>query len=61
MERKFSEFTESNKSSINWCQFKDAVYHLCLAVITSWSLTLEASNDKYFLSLNFLNSMKTFR
>ena len=57
-----------NCSSMNWAQFKDPVFHMCLAgtVATSWILTQEASglssfNDKYFLSLNSLNSLKTFR
>ena len=53
---------------MNWGQFKDSVSHLCLAaaVVASWSLTQEVAglnpfNDKTFLSLNLLKSVKTFR
>ena len=45
-----------NHWSMNWSQFKNPVYHLCLAgsVVASRSLTLKATglnpfNDKYFL------------
>ena len=52
---------------MNWAQFKDPVSHMCLAgtVVESWFLTQEVAgsspfNDNYFLSLNLLNSVKTF-
>ena len=52
---------------MNWAQFKVSVFHMCLAgtVVPAWSLTQEVTgsgpfNDKYFLSLNSLNSMKAF-
>ena len=51
-----------------WAQFKDPVSHTCLAgvVVASWSLTQELVgsspfNDKISLSLDLLNSVKTFR
>ena len=57
-----------NHSSMNWAQFKDPVFHLCLVgtVVACWPLTEELAgsspfNDKYFLSLNSANSVKTFR
>ena len=53
---------------MNWAQFKDPVSHICLAgaVVASWSLTLEITgsnpfNGKYFLLLNSVNTVKTFR
>ena len=53
---------------MNWAQFKVSVFHMCLAgtVVAAWSLTQEVTgsspfNDKYFLSLNSLNSVKAFR
>ena len=53
---------------MNWAQFKDPVSHMCLAgsVVAFWSLTQEVAglspcNDKYFLSLNLLDSVQTFR
>ena len=40
---------------MNWAQFKDPIFHMCLAgsMVASWSLTLEAAgsnpfSDKYF-------------
>ena len=49
---------------MNWGQFKDPVYHLCLAgaIVASWSLTLETAGLTSFKN-NFwsLNSLKTFR
>ena len=57
-----------NHLSINLAQFKDSVSHVCLAgaMVASWSLTQEVVglipfNDNYFLFLNSLNSVKTFR
>ena len=54
-----------NHRSINWAQYKDPVSHMRLAgaVIACWSITLEfvglsCFNDKHFLSLNSLNSVK---
>ena len=41
-----------NYWSMNWGQFKDALFHLCLlgSLVTHWSLTQEVTglNDKYF-------------
>ena len=49
-------------------QFKYPVAHVCLAgaVVVSWSLKQEVAgsspfNDKNFVSLKLLNSVKTFR
>ena len=57
-----------NHLSMNWGEFKDPVFHMCLAaiVVASWSLTLEVAgsnhcNNKYFQFLNSPNSVKTFR
>ena len=57
-----------NHSSMNWAQLKDPVSHMCLActMVASWCLTQEVAGsspftDKCFLSLNLLNSVKTFR
>ena len=57
-----------NHLSINLAQFKDSVSQVCLAgaMVASWSLTQEVVgsipfNDNYFLFLNSLNSLKTFR
>ena len=56
-----------NQWSINYVQLKDPVSHLCLVgtEVASKSLILETAgsnsfNDKYFLSLNSGNSVKTF-
>ena len=57
----FSEFKESNKTlKHNLAQFKDPVFHMCLAgiMVASQSLTQElvglsplfTCNDKYFVS-----------
>ena len=54
---------------MNLVQFKDPVSHMCLAgtVVVSWSLTQEVTASNPFtvmtniLSLNLLNSVKTFR
>ena len=56
---------------MNWAQFKDTVSHMCLARTVVASLYTGGGrfepfycNDKYFLSLNLLNSkisVKTFR
>ena len=53
---------------MNWGQFKGLFSHLCLAapVVVSWCPTQEVAgsnsfNNKYFYSLNLLNSVKTFR
>ena len=53
---------------MNWAQLKDPVSHMCLAgaLVASLSLTQEVAgsspfNDKDLLSLNSLNSVKTFR
>ena len=52
---------------MNWAQFKDSVCHMCPvgAVVMSWSLTQDVAasssfNENYFLSLDLLNSVKTF-
>ena len=39
----FSEFKESNHKSMNLGQFKDRVFHMCLAgaAVASWTLTQE--------------------
>ena len=57
-----------NHWSMNWPQFKDPCSYMCLtgAVAASWSPTQEVAglshfSDKYFLSLDLLNSGKTFR
>ena len=52
---------------MNWSKFKDPVSHMCLAgtVVASWSLAQGVTGSNpftvIFLSLNLLNSMKTFR
>ena len=54
---------------MNWAQFKDPVSHMCLAgtVVASWSLKQKVAGSNpftvmaNFLSLNLLNSMKTFK
>ena len=52
---------------MNWAQFKDSVSHMCLAgaVVESWSLTQVVEGSTLLmtniLSLNLLNSVKTFR
>ena len=68
MERTFGELMESYEPLKHWGQFKDPVYHLCLAdtVVAFWSLTQEVAclnpfNAKYFWSPNTANSMKSFR
>ena len=70
MSRTFTEFRESkNHWSMNWTEFKDPVSHMYLTgtVVASWSLTQEVAvwqvrafncNDKYFLSLDLVNSEK---
>ena len=61
-----------NHWSMNWAQFKDFASHIYLAgiVVASWSLTQEVAGwqvqalllqRQIFLSLNSLNSVKTFR
>ena len=39
-----------NHPSMNWCQFKDPVFHMCPAgtVVTSWSLTQEVARSSPF-------------
>ena len=51
----FREFRESDHWNMNWVQFKDPVYHMCLAstVVASWFLTQEETglnpfDNKYF-------------
>ena len=54
---------------MNWAQFKDPVSYMCLAgtVVASWSLIQEVAGSSpftamtNFLSLNLLNSVKTFK
>ena len=54
---------------MNWAQFKEPVFHMCLAgtVVASSSLTQEVAgtpfycSDKYFWLLNSVNSHKSFR
>ena len=55
---------------MNWAPFKDPVSHMCFAgtVVASWSVTQEVAgwkdradfycNDKYFLSMISMNSVK---
>ena len=50
---------------MNWTQLKDPVSYMCFAgaVVAFWSLTKEVTslspvNEKYFLLLNSLNSVK---
>ena len=66
---KFSEFVESDKSLKQEQRWRDPVSHVCLAgaVVASLSLTQEVAGSSPFtvmtniLSLNLLNSVKTFR
>ena len=39
-----------NQGGMNWSQFKDPVYHMCLAgdVVTSWFLTQEVARSNLF-------------
>ena len=66
MNQKFSEFSEFGESckSLKYerVQFKDPLCYLCLAgtVVASWSLTQEVASWNIFLSLNSVNSVKTF-
>ena len=51
MERKFSEFRESDKSlKQHWGKFKDPISHMCLSctVITSWCLTQDMAGSNPF-------------
>ena len=58
-----------NHLNMNWNQFKDPVFRLCLAgaVVASWSPTQELAGSNPFtvvtniLSLKSANSVKTFR
>ena len=73
MEQESSEFSKSgnlmNQANMNLSQFTDLVSYMCLAgyVVASWSLTQEMAGSSSFtiatiiLSLNSLNSVKTFR
>ena len=50
MEQEFSKFMESDKSPMNWSQFKDSDSHMRLAgaVVASWSLTLGVAGSNPF-------------
>ena len=42
--------------SMNWSQFKDPLYYLCLAgAVASWSLTQEVAVSNFFSKYNILS------
>ena len=63
MKWKFSEFRESD-NSLNWGQFKDPVFHMCLAgtVVASWSQTQEVAGLNPFAirTTIFANKFREF-
>ena len=63
MERKLSEFSESDKPLTHESgQFKDPVSHLCpaSAVVLSWGLTLEAVGSKSLMTNIFVAEFTKF-